>query len=118
MQRRNSHQRFNSWTAATLGTITNAAYDLSLAQPTLSGQIRALEEARYAELRYGNGTSLASNCGLLVNSASTVSTNDIYWGASSGPGADPADIVCGNTAAVLVGSPAGAADKVKIPSIK
>ena len=64
---------------------------------------------------YGNGNT---NCGLENSGASAVTTSDIYWGAASGPGADPADAVCGNIAGVVIDSFAESPDKVKMPSIK
>lgn len=63
---------------------------------------------------YGNG----GNCGLENSSASSIATSDVYWGDPAGPGADPADNVCGNTPAIVVDSPATEAAKVKMPSIK
>lgn len=63
---------------------------------------------------YGNAT----NCGIVNSSASTINTSDVYWGHPTGPGADPADDVCGNIPAIVVDSPADAPAKVKMPSIK
>jgi hypothetical protein len=40
----------------------------------------------------GNGG--AENCGLRNQTGDPASAKRIYWGASSGPGADPADAVC------------------------
>lgn len=40
----NYHHLLYFWTAARLGSITDAAAELRLAQPTLSGQIRSLED--------------------------------------------------------------------------
>jgi nitrous oxidase accessory protein NosD len=64
---------------------------------------------------YGNG---AGNCGLENSSASAILTDGIYWGDPSGPGADPADLVCGNSGVVTLGTPADSPDKMKMPSIK
>lgn len=63
---------------------------------------------------YGNG----GNCGLNNSSGSAVVTSGIYWGASTGPGADPADAICGNTVAVTVGTPAVKPAVIKMPRIK
>ena len=53
---------------------------------------------------YGNSSVLnpyLANCGLVNNSAGTITATDNFWGAESGPGSDPADEVCetagGNT---------------------
>lgn len=46
----NYHHLLYFWTAARLGSVTAAAAELRLAQPTLSGQIRALERALGGEL--------------------------------------------------------------------
>lgn len=64
---------------------------------------------------YGN---ITGNCGLVNSSTNVVFTNDIYWGAPTGPGLDPADLVCGNVAAVVVGSPATSLAKMSLPKIK
>jgi nitrous oxidase accessory protein NosD len=64
---------------------------------------------------YGNGNG---NCGLSNSSASAVTTTGIYWGDPNGPGADPADLVCANVAAVVVNDPAAARAKLKMPGIK
>jgi len=40
---------------------------------------------------YGNG---GGNCGIFSNQALTM--QGIFWGAASGPGADPADMTCGS----------------------
>jgi LysR family transcriptional activator of nhaA len=45
MQWLNYHHLLYFWTAARLGSVTDAAAELRLAQPTLSGQIRALEDS-------------------------------------------------------------------------
>jgi nitrous oxidase accessory protein NosD len=64
---------------------------------------------------YGNG---GSNCGLDNSSGSAILTTGVYWGASTGPGADPADAVCGNVPAVVVDAPAAVRAKVKMPGVK
>ena len=45
---------------------------------------------------YGNGLAEAFqlNCGLRAGSGAVVEATNNFWGASSGPGADPADAVC------------------------
>jgi len=45
----------------------------------------------------GNGTpfNVAFNCGVLNNANATVMAKNNFWGAATGPGADPADAVCG-----------------------
>jgi hypothetical protein len=47
---------------------------------------------------YGNGISFdfGANCGLTNISGNTVTASDVFFGAASGPGSDPADQVCGN----------------------
>lgn len=45
MQWLNYHHLLYFWTVARLGSVTEAAVELRLAQPTLSGQIRSLEDA-------------------------------------------------------------------------
>jgi len=64
---------------------------------------------------YGNGNG---NCGLTNSSPNTVTANRIYWGDAAGPGADPADQICGNIPAVVAGSPASVPAKMKMPPIK
>jgi hypothetical protein len=63
---------------------------------------------------YGNG---GGSCGLDNSSGNTVTTDGVYWGAPSGPGADPADLVCG-AGTVTLGTPADSPNKIKMPSIK
>ena len=45
MERLNYHHLFYFWTAAREGSVASAAAKLRLAQPTLSGQIKTLEDA-------------------------------------------------------------------------
>jgi LysR family transcriptional activator of nhaA len=56
----NYHHLLYFWTVARLGTISKAAKELSLAQPTISGQIRQLEETLDVKLfeRAGRGLKL------------------------------------------------------------
>ncbi len=63
---------------------------------------------------YGN----SSNCGLVNSSSSGVAADGVYWGAPSGPGLDPADDLCGNTAAIVVSDPASKAAAIKLPAVK
>lgn len=67
MQWLNYHHLFYFWTAARLGSITDAAYELRLAQPTLSGQIRALEDALGGKLFKRVGRNLVlTEFGMMV----------------------------------------------------
>jgi LysR family transcriptional activator of nhaA len=59
MQWLNYHHLLYFWTAARLGSITDAAFELRLAQPTLSGQIRALEDSLGGKLFKRVGRNLA-----------------------------------------------------------
>ena len=43
---------------------------------------------------FGNGDQTGSNCGVLNQSGQPITATDNFWGAASGPGADPADAVC------------------------
>lgn len=63
---------------------------------------------------YGN----ANNCGLFNSSGTTVTADKVYWGAASGPGADPADTVCGDVANTVVTNPAAKPASIKLPPIK
>jgi len=67
MQWLNYHHLLYFWTAARLGSVTDAAAELRLAQPTLSGQIRALEESLGGKLfrRVGRNLSL-TDFGMMV----------------------------------------------------
>src|SRR5437867_3407363 len=60
MERLNYHHLFYFWMVAREGTVARAAVELRLAQPTLSGQIRALEGALGERLfeRAGRGLRL------------------------------------------------------------
>ena len=59
---------------------------------------------------YGNGI-----CGLQGPSFTTIAAEDIYWGAASGPGPDPADTACGM---VTASSYASLAAPIKLPPVK
>lgn len=63
---------------------------------------------------YGN----SSQCGLLNSSSNTVVADGVYWGDDAGPGADPADDICGNIPAITVTDPASKAAPVKMPAVK
>jgi len=58
MQWLNYHHLLYFWTAARVGSITDAAAELRLAQPTLSGQIRSLEDALGGKLFQRVGRNL------------------------------------------------------------
>jgi len=48
---------------------------------------------------YGNGVStdeFGGNCGLANFTGQSLNAVNSYWGAASGPGAEPADVACGN----------------------
>lgn len=52
---------------------------------------------------FGNGVSpdeFGRNCGLANFTNETLNAVNSYWGASSGPGAEPADVACGNNPVV------------------
>jgi LysR family transcriptional activator of nhaA len=67
MQWLNYHHLLYFWTAARLGSITDAAHELRLAQPTLSGQIRALEATLGGKLFKRVGRNLAlTDFGMMV----------------------------------------------------
>jgi len=55
----NYHHLLYFWTVARLGSVSDAAVELRLAQPTVSGQIRALEEALGEKLFKRVGRRLA-----------------------------------------------------------
>jgi hypothetical protein len=62
---------------------------------------------------YGN---LAGNCGLRNASGGTVNAPHNFWGAASGPGADPADQVCNDgSSATNTGPHAPKKFPLKIP---
>lgn len=42
----------------------------------------------------GNGRADGMNCGVLNSSGVAITASDDYWGAATGPGADPADQAC------------------------
>jgi len=69
-------------------------------------------------IRGGNLYGNLGNCALDNSSADAVTVDGVYWGAASGPGLDPADALCGNTAAILVTNPAAKAAKIKVAPIK
>lgn len=43
---------------------------------------------------FGNGTQTALNCGIENYSGTTSAVTKSYWGTASGPGPEPADVVC------------------------
>jgi Periplasmic copper-binding protein (NosD) len=52
---------------------------------------------------FGNG--LLGNCGVHNQSGTTVNATFNFWGASGGPGADPADLACDDPGSTTVTSP-------------
>jgi hypothetical protein len=42
----------------------------------------------------GNGRTASANCGVVNKSTGALNANGNYWGAATGPGADPADTGC------------------------
>src|SRR5207244_9401470 len=59
---------------------------------------------------------IGNGCGLYVDSAVGLVADDNYWGASTGPGADPADNFCtSNGGTVTVTSFAKSPFKIKPP---
>jgi LysR family transcriptional activator of nhaA len=55
----NYHHLLYFWTVARVGTIARASEELRLAQPTISGQIRALEDQLGEKLFQRSGRNLA-----------------------------------------------------------
>jgi parallel beta-helix repeat protein len=55
-----------------------------------------LEPAASAAFTRGNlsGNDLVANCGLRNESGGAIDARNTFWGAATGPGADPADDVC------------------------
>lgn len=67
MQWLNYHHLLYFWTAARLGSITDAAFELRLAQPTLSSQIRALEDSLGGKLFKRVGRNLVlTDFGMMI----------------------------------------------------
>ena len=62
----------------------------------------------------GNGT--AGNCGIRNNSGTTVTATGNYWGAATGPGADPADQTCDGPGSVTVTTPFSTTDSTPTQS--
>jgi hypothetical protein len=62
----------------------------------------------------GNGLSSSNaNCGMLNNSNGALVATNNYWGAATGPGADPADQICNGFGSSTTTSPH--ATKATIP---
>jgi LysR family transcriptional activator of nhaA len=59
MERLNYHHLFYFWVTARQGSVTRASEELDVAQPTVSGQLRALEKALGEKLFTRAGRSLA-----------------------------------------------------------
>jgi len=57
---------------------------------------------------FGNGLAAgaAHNCGLNNTSGATITATGNYWGAATGPGADPADATCGDPVTATPAAPA------------
>jgi Periplasmic copper-binding protein (NosD) len=77
--------------------IRNAAIGNGQSGVRVAGSSRGNLTLRNLNL-YGNGISFGSetNCGLTNISGSRVTASDVFFGAASGPGADPADQLCTN----------------------
>ena len=58
----------------------------------------------------GNGLALGANCGVQNNTGGTVIATGNFWGAPTGPGADPADQVCNAVGSTTVTSPFATTD--------
>jgi len=58
----------------------------------------------------GNGTAFGSNCGLTNNTGGAVTAAGNFWGAATGPGADPADQVCNSFSSTTITSPVATTD--------
>jgi parallel beta-helix repeat protein len=54
---------------------------------------------------YGNGGPFYPNCGIYNNSGRTITASKNYWGASTGPGSDPADGVCNTGGSQVITAP-------------
>lgn len=62
----------------------------------------------------GNGTF--GNCGISNNSGTTVTATGNYWGAPTGPGADPADQACDGVGSLTVTAPFSTTDSTPAQS--
>ena len=70
---------------------------------------------------FGNGTAAgpAANCGLTSAAAVPIDASKSFWGAASGPGADPADAVCGASAGTVTVLPVATKEvKVGVKALK
>jgi hypothetical protein len=54
---------------------------------------------------FGNGASVGANCGLRNDSAAAIAATKNFWGAAGGPGANPADDICGLSEGTVTFSP-------------
>ena len=56
---------------------------------------------------YGNGTAVdrPKNCGISNESNTRIVADRIYWGAATGPGANPADVACNTGTSTTVTTP-------------
>jgi hypothetical protein len=93
-------------------SLTNCASIGNQAEGILvSGYLSVQKSSIYGN--YPNGL----NCGINKNSAlGTVFAQQNYWGASSGPGPDPADALCGQTGQIDASSPAPS--EIKVPVLR
>ena len=62
---------------------------------------------------WGNSYNM-TNCGLFNNSGSTVGARNNFWGAATGPGPDPADLVCNSGAGSFTDANPPAASEFEI----
>jgi nitrous oxidase accessory protein NosD len=67
---------------------------------------------------FGNGLAAGANhnCGIRNASGGSITATGNYWGASTGPGADPADATCGSPVTAIPA--AGSEIKVLVPPIR
>jgi len=64
----------------------------------------------FANTFAGNGTAFGSNCGLTNSTGGAVTAAGNFWGAATGPGADPADQVCNSFSSTTITSPFATTD--------
>jgi hypothetical protein len=100
-------------------------FDTSAVQPTLTGNVVVgnigvgigINGAGTitANSIYGNDT--VGNCGISLTGSGTVTATRNFWGAASGPGADPADLSCPGTGTIDAGSPSATEFKANAPKV-
>jgi len=93
----------NSWTPDRLPSAGPVLYRNSLIGNTRFGILVSSGPPVRTVVKENNffGNSVSSdgfgkNCGLVNFTGETLNAVNSYWGASSGPGAEPADVACGN----------------------